>query len=119
MHLGFAQLTLLTAAYAAKSSIRAKRPMSENNKISLQASLRRVFVILIRMAESLLNYTLLRCVPPKTAFPQRYVYYKESLQRLQALFLFTRNSYNLYVVTPDPVRFYLLLSESAPSLQEK
>ncbi len=51
MHLGFAQLTLLTAAYAAKSSIRAKRPMSENDKISLQASLHRVFAILSRMAE--------------------------------------------------------------------
>ncbi len=53
MHLGFAQLTLLTAAYAAKSSIRAKRPMSENDKTSLQASLRRVFAILSRMAELL------------------------------------------------------------------
>ena len=51
MHLGFAQLTLLTAAYAAKSSIWAKRPMSENDKTSLQASLRRVFALLSRMAE--------------------------------------------------------------------
>lgn len=32
MHSGFAQLTLLTATYAAKSSIRAKRPVSENDK---------------------------------------------------------------------------------------
>ena len=42
-HLGFAQLTLLTAAYAAKSSIRAKRPMSEDEKNPLQASLRQFF----------------------------------------------------------------------------
>ena len=51
MHLGFTQLTLLTAAYAAKSSIRAKRPMSEKDKTSMQASLRRVFALLSRMAE--------------------------------------------------------------------
>ena len=50
-HLGFTQLTLLTAAYAAKSSIRAKRPMSEDEKIPLQASLRRVFALLSHMAE--------------------------------------------------------------------
>ena len=42
MRLRFAQLTLLAAAYAAKSSIWAKRPMSENDKTSQQASLRRV-----------------------------------------------------------------------------
>ena len=53
MHLGFAQLTLLTAAYAAKSSIWSKRPMSEKDKTSLQASLRRVFAFLSRMAEQL------------------------------------------------------------------
>ncbi len=51
MRLGFTQLTLLTAAYAAKSSIWAKRPMSEKDKISLQASLRRVFAFFSRMAE--------------------------------------------------------------------
>jgi len=51
MHLGFTQLTLLTAAYAAKSSIRAKRHMSEKDKTSLQASLRQVFALLSRMAE--------------------------------------------------------------------
>ena len=50
MHLGFTQLTLLPAAIAAESSIRAKRPMSENDKTSLQASLRQVFAILSRMA---------------------------------------------------------------------
>ena len=49
-HLRFTQLTLLTAAIAAESSIRAKRPMSENDKTSLQASLRQVFAILSRMA---------------------------------------------------------------------
>ena len=50
MHLGFTQLMLLPAAIAAESSIQAKRPMSENDKTSLQASLRQVFAILSRMA---------------------------------------------------------------------
>ena len=49
-HLRFTQLTLLTAAIAAESSIRAKRPMSEEEKNSLQASLR-CFFLLSRMAE--------------------------------------------------------------------
>ena len=40
MHLGFTQLTLLPAAIAAESSIRAKRPRLKNDKTSLQASLR-------------------------------------------------------------------------------
>ena len=51
MYLGFTQLTLLPAAIAAESSIRAKRPRLKNDKTSLQASLRQVFVILSRMAE--------------------------------------------------------------------
>ena len=40
MYLGFTQLTLLPAAIAAESSIRAKRPRLKNDKTSLQASLR-------------------------------------------------------------------------------
>ena len=51
MHLGFTQLTLLPAAIAAESSIRAKRPRLKNDKTSLQASLRRGFFLLRRMAE--------------------------------------------------------------------
>ena len=51
MHLGFPQLRCSTAAYAAESSIWAKRPMSDDSKTSLQASLRRVSAIISRMAE--------------------------------------------------------------------
>ena len=50
-HLGFTQLTLLTAANKAESSIQAKHPMSEEGKSSLQASLLQAFALLSRMAE--------------------------------------------------------------------
>ena len=50
-HLGFTQLTLLTAANKAESSIQAKHPMSEDGKSSLQASLLQAFALLSRMAE--------------------------------------------------------------------
>ena len=56
MHLGFAQLTLLTAAYAAKSSIQAKRLMSEKDKTSLQASLRRVLPFSAAWLNSCANF---------------------------------------------------------------
>ena len=51
VRLGFTQLTLQTAANKAKSSIRAKRPMSDDGKTPLQASLRRIFVIISRVDE--------------------------------------------------------------------